>query len=157
MSSGRDSQKGKLYNAEGTAFGYTQRNFSSIREVQAYSNSVTSSLWWRRLGGPKFVLVKKTRIDSGYSTAWAHRNEIHITQSHFNKWVVLHELAHIVMWHLAKNRPAHGPDYALVYSRMVEEFLGDEQRQKLSVAFEKYGVRANSDDRRVINALSETL
>lgn len=154
MSMGRDSQRNKLYSAEHDSFYVHTQDFGTIRHAQKYSNSITGSRWWRGLGGPTFVLIKEARSDSGYSTAWGNRNEIRLARRHQQKWVLIHELAHIAMWHLAKNQPAHGAEYALIYRRLVEEFLGDDARKKLSNAYEQHGVKSNTSDRRVIKALA---
>ncbi len=153
MSSGRDTQKSKLYRSEHSAFEYTV-DFETIRQAQRYSNSITGSRWWRALGGPTFVLIKQTRSDAIGSSAWAQRNEIRLAGPVFSKWVLIHELIHIVMWHLSRALPAHGPDYALVYLRVIEQFLGDEQRQTLSVAFESKGVKVHTDSSSVLKGLA---
>jgi len=129
-------------------------DFKSLREAQKYANSITSSRWWRALGGPKFVLIKHSRSDAYSSTAWAQRNEIRLAGSVLTKWVLIHELIHIVMWHLNRKLPSHGPDYALVYLRVIEQFRGDEERQALAVAFEQKGVKAHTDSSPVLKALA---
>lgn len=153
MSRGRDSQRVKVYRAEWGTFKYTT-DFTTVRQAQKYANSVTSSRWYRRLGGPKFVLVKPARSDSNTSTAWAERNEIRLATDGFSKWVVLHELAHIAMWHVNRRLPAHGQDFALVYRRMIEEFLGDEQRALLAEAYDREGVKAGTGSSAVLKALA---
>jgi hypothetical protein len=154
MSNGRDTQRSKLYDSEHQVFRY-DRDFTTVRQAQKWSNSITGSRWWKGLGGPSFVLIKQTRSDANTSTALGRRNEIKLAPGMMSKWVLLHELAHIAMFHIARNRPSHGPEYALVYRRLIEEFLGDEWRQHLGVAFERNGVKSSTSDQRVINALAQ--
>ncbi len=153
MTRGRDTQKSKLYRSEHAVFKHAI-DFNTIRQAQKYANSITGSRWWRALGGPTFVLIKQARSDAYSSTAWAQRNEIRLDGSTFMRWVLIHELTHIVMWHLNRALPAHGPDYALVYLRVIEQFLGDEQRQALSVAFESKGVKVHTDSSSVLKGLA---
>jgi hypothetical protein len=153
MTRSRDSQKNRLYRAEHGTFKYA-REFETVREAQRWSNSVTGSRWWRALGGPSFVLIKAARADARTSTAWARSNEIKLAPSMFVRWVLLHELAHIALFHIARNGASHGPEFALIYRRMISEFLSDDERRRLDAAFEKEGVGYSTSDKRVLDALA---
>lgn len=153
MSSGRDSQRRKLYESEHAVFQY-DRDFTTLRQAQKYSNSITGSRWWRGLGGPAFVLIKQGRSDSNTSTALGRRNEIRLAPGMFSKWVLMHELAHIAMWHINRKLPSHGPDYALLYRRLVEQYLGSELSTHLGLAFDRNGVRSATSDSAVLKALA---
>lgn len=156
MRRGRDSQKSRVYTSESQVFRY-DTDFKTVREAQKWANSVTGSRWWKGLGGPpKFVLIKQGRSDAYSSSASGQRNEIRLAPSMFSKWVLLHELAHIALFNIARNRPSHGPEYTLIYCRLIEEFLGDEWRQHIGLAFDRNGVKVGTLDDRVLKALGGT-
>jgi predicted SprT family Zn-dependent metalloprotease len=100
------------------------------------------------------VLIKGTRSDAYTSTALGRRNEIHLAKTGMINWVLMHELAHIAMFHIDRNRPSHGPDYAAVYRRLVGRFISDEYRRNLDLAFETNRVSAAATSPRVLKALA---
>ena len=54
---------------------------------------------------------------------------------------VLHELAHSLMTQLAPKTADHGPEYVLVYRRMIEEHMGEDVRRQLDLKYEEHGVK----------------
>lgn len=137
----RDSQKQKLYDAEGmTKWKINPQNlnprFNSIEEIQRFVNKLTSSAWFKRRWGDRNIIV--VELNRGY-TAYARFSSIHLPRWAWNSTVVLHEVAHIATGH---NRgPSHGRFFARTFLELVGHILGPEVRKILKEEYKKYRVK----------------
>jgi putative metallohydrolase (TIGR04338 family) len=135
----RDSQRQKLYNAEGEAIHASKNriNFVTVGEIQRYVDKIVSSKWWKG----RFD-IKKIDVTDGRRRRSAagirHIDEtgtIKMPKFARNNWLTLHEMAHCV------SHDDHGRGYAKNYLLLVKRFIGDDDYRLLKEAFVKYHVK----------------
>ncbi len=125
----RDSQRSKVYAAEQAAFGAAAR--LDHADAKRYCRTV---LVEEGLGR---VTIKSTRRRDG--GCWARKSEIGLSRDGVAKWLVLHEVAHVVAW---ENEPAgHGPEFAGTYLELVYRHLGVDAARKLRDQFDAHRVK----------------
>ena len=74
----------------------------------------------------------------GGATRGGKRGEIALPRFARRAWYVLHEVAHLI----DRGRGGtHGPSFTVAYVHLVDEFLGSECARRLSVEFDREGVR----------------
>lgn len=144
----RDSQRSKVYLSERitwrlppegvvrTSQGWP-KDFDSIQEVQAFVNHVTTSPFWKQVGGRQFVHARPV-VNRSIAKGWAHA--IDIPEWAYSKVVILHELAHSLTMGVVYNVAAHGPEFVLIFRRLIEQELGADERRRFDV---------NADEQRV--------
>lgn len=152
MTGARDMQKAKLYRAEREAFGFgfsavvrydrhSGRHSSemTLPDCEAFIDKVCCDAWVRRTFGtiaPRVADGRGTRIARGSP------DRINLPRWARTKPVILHELAHGLTRKAYGPSPApHGWEFASVYLRLVQHFLGKDRADQLRAAFKKHRVR----------------
>jgi putative metallohydrolase (TIGR04338 family) len=164
-SSRRDSQRGKVYEAQhlvqrlfdrSSDFPMVQiagseltlpveRRFADLESVQRYVDSVLA-LGWVRRGWARAAVPVTVRARRGQQQAHYERDgavmavPLHAAGAAWalRELVVLHELAH----HLDdEDMPAHGPSFVARYLRLLGEIVGDEAALLLRISLFDLGVR----------------
>lgn len=143
MSSLRDTQRQKLYNAEHAVHKQLATNLT-WPELEALKNKIVTSTW--------FVKKYRTR-DSGRVAAL----NIRLEKTHgggraermFDGWeirlgtwarcdlVLIHEITHCVV----TTGPAHGWKFAEVFLDLVRHFMGKDAHDVLKASFKKHRVK----------------
>jgi hypothetical protein len=131
----RDSQRSKLYTAEGAFHGAP--DFKTVPECQAYVDSVMASRWVRARWKQR-VTVHDGRGRSSASGGTSGRLNLPLWSR--SRYVILHEMAHVLTPY---QYAAHGPEYAGVLLSLVHHILGQETAAKLRVSFKEHRVRYN--------------
>jgi putative metallohydrolase (TIGR04338 family) len=137
----RDTQRQKLYDAEGLAFGEAEAEMT-LDECQALVDKVLASKViqrkYRRAQYQLTVTDGRSRRSGGYFAGWDD-STIALPRWARQKWVVLHETAH----HLAHGPDAagHGWQFAACYLYLVRVYMGKGQEQALMAAFKAKRVR----------------
>ena len=140
MSKIRDTQRSKLYRAEGVVLG---KNFITMPQIEAYIGKVTHSAWWKKYH--KYYTYPVVVHDGrGCRRALA----IGMTDVKFPKWarheeVILHELAHLVVHsHYGYSGAAgHGREFAKVLLLLVKRFMGKEAYLKMKASFKEHHIK----------------
>lgn len=148
-----DSQKRKVYAAEGEAFaGYSQPNIGpanrpDLRSVMACDIWVNRQLRRKRLRDAlhKLGVTIPSRIHINPTGASAGGGG---TKINAGKWarteqVLLHELAHILNDYAGgwRDTSGHGREYARIYLTLVKYVLGTFWERRLRQAFRKHKVK----------------
>lgn len=124
----RDGRKNKVYAAEKVAFPtmHTQE-LATIHDVRKLLDSWTNTQWFkaRYLGSP-------IDLDSS-NGSFARGNQIRLQRAHYNRYVLAHELAHVLT--LSANRAAHDKTFCGAYIAIVTRFIGKEEGDALRAAF----------------------
>jgi putative metallohydrolase (TIGR04338 family) len=111
----------------------------SLEECEAYVAKVWSRVWDAGFPTKGRSSTPPTVKDGrGTRCAYSYGGEIGLPRWARKEWVILHELAHELT---ANKFAAHGPEFVACYLRLVEIFLGFEQRQKLGAEFLKRNVK----------------
>lgn len=144
----RDSQRSKVYASEKAVFPIVNEwhgaltrpvGLLSLQECEAYVAKVWSHAWVANFPTKGRSSTPPTVRDGrGTRRAYSYGGEIGLPRWARKEWVILHELAHELT---ADKFAAHGPEFVACYLRLVETFLGFEQRQKLGAEFLKRRVK----------------
>lgn len=126
-----DSQKSKVYAAENEMGfkNYDERELKTIQEVTRFIQTSLNNVWVRLDFGEFVCEVVKNNIKviETRKRVWAlaygrsMRIELPCKNWAWNKIVILHELAHIIMWslyHQSLTSP-HGPEFCWVFLRLL--------------------------------------
>lgn len=118
----RDFQRSWVYRAERAAFGWPKDDyFDTIEDVQAYVDRIVRSRWWKSL-----TPVRQVHVKGGQGASGLRRGQIgtlKISEDLRYKWVVWHELAHIVTPpNTLHNIPAHGWEFCRTYLKIVDRW-----------------------------------
>ncbi len=148
----RDSQVSKVYraevamwrNKEGTwvgnaRYGHPPIDFDTPRELQQFVNKVTRSQFWKRCGGRPMVHAKAN--NRWYNNAHARAQQLDIPPWAMTKSTVLHEMTHALSYRLMRKAADHGPEFVLVFRRLVEEHMGEDVRRQFDLHLEEAGAR----------------
>lgn len=143
MTRERDSQRSKVYAAEGEALGRLKTDYTSVAECQAYLDKVTSSAWFKRHYGTGYSITVQS--GAGYRRATSYggkRGRIQLPRWARKRWVIIHEVAHnVTKAKHGESIAAHGWQFAGIYLTLVTHYLGKEDGDRLKVAFKKHKVR----------------
>jgi putative metallohydrolase (TIGR04338 family) len=135
----RDSQRQKLYNAEGEAIHASKNriNFDSITEIQTYVDKIVASAWWKSRFDIRqiFVTDGRRRRSAAGIRHFDLTGTIKMPKFSRNNWITLHEMAHCV------SHDDHGRGYAKNYLLLVKRFISDVDYKILKAAFVKYRVK----------------
>ena len=148
----RDSQVTKVYTAEramwfeedGTMIGdrfyrHPHLDFETPRELQQFVNEVTRSRFWKQGGGRVMVHAKANNRWSGY--ARGRIVQIDVPPWGMQKPTVLHELTHSLAYTLVPRAADHGPEFMLIFRRLIEEHMGDDVRRQFDLVLEEHRVK----------------
>lgn len=165
----RDTQRAKVYDAEGLVRGMferadefgartvevhgsqltlpVERKFASVESVQAYVDRVLALNWvraqWDRASVPVTVRARAGAKAAHYETGVAVLAvplHAHGTSWALRELVILHELAH----HLdadAAETAAHGPEFCARYVELVDGVIGAEAALLLRTTLYSCGAR----------------
>jgi len=144
----RDNQRARLYRAEHEAFGVPPHSAwpcLTLPAVRHYVYDVLAAVWFR----DEFGIFPEVRIKDGRGTRHAYSAydlERHSVLFSFPRWarstpVLLHEIGHAASLHRYGMVAAHGPEFAAVYLRLVQHYLGIGAHTRLNAAFMKHRVR----------------
>lgn len=148
-----DSQKRKVYAAEGEAFvGYSTptigpANRPDLRSVTACDIWVNRQLRRKRLRAallalgvqiPSRVHINPTGHSAGGGSATINAGKFIRTEKY-----LLHELAHVLNDYAGgwRNKSGHGREYARIYLLLVRHVLGTFWERRLRQAFRKHKVK----------------
>lgn len=143
----RDSQRQKLYNAEGRAKFYFPRaeggsevvTYGSVDEIRAYVFKVMRSRWLvRRFGEQELPEVFGMKSDTAYSSKGKGHLNFPPTWS-WNQIVVLHEVSHWI--HPCGQGTSHGRFFARTFLELSGHEMGPVFRQVLKESYREWGVK----------------
>jgi len=137
-----DSQRNRLYSAERQTKAYLRDKLPKIEQMQAFVDEILRGLrsqFGSRMLSPITVVAKH-----GQRQATAHffMSTIKIPKAGRSKFIVLHEVAHILTdrYYGQDMTEAHGPQFATFELMLVNHFLGADDCQELLAAFARWGV-----------------
>ena len=140
----RDSQRSKVYRAEGAANVEGQR-IETIPEVKAYLKRIFSHEWFKRHHPhARRFIVKDGRGRSkacGGATGW-HSVRMSLPLWSRCEGVILHELAHgltTLKW--GRGTAWHGWEFCKTFLELVKHYQGKEAGERLRLSFKEYRVR----------------
>lgn len=149
MKSPSDSQRQKVYDAEGVAFeadGTPRLKYrvgdGGIVDSQKFVDAIFASAFLREKYGftkatPTVVPGAGQRRRGCYKKA---TNEIHLPEWTRQSWYVLHECAHALVPG-NESRPWHGWEFAACYVDLVRVYMGRGFEEKLIAAFRSKRVK----------------
>jgi putative metallohydrolase (TIGR04338 family) len=140
----RDSQRGRLYKAEGACFGYDWPKMKTLDEVTDYVAWITGTKWWAKRYPS--IAPGSVRVTDGRGRRNAEArgiDHILLPRAMRTQWIVLHELAHLGTNSIYRSRTyaGHGPEFAVEYLALVQRFLGRDWSGQLRDYFRDHGVR----------------
>lgn len=125
----RDTQRERVYRSERETFGEpndeTTLDLGDHAAVVAYVETITKTRWWRSRYGtmPIYVEDRGGRGYRGRAHSW--RSTISIPRLARRRWIVLHELAHLLAYRRHPASAAHGPEFARAYLDLLRRFMPD--------------------------------
>jgi len=142
----RDHQKGRMYSAEARCeIKQDGIQFQSLEEMQAYTDELVSSDEFRKQFGGVGHLSVISNENRSESYAMVDSGIIAIANSMKNEYVLLHEIAHHILWnqptYIKNNQQQHGALYAYILLKLVRMKMGDRVADKLAKAFDEGKVK----------------
>lgn len=133
----RDSQKGKVYNAE-SILPRRQIGDASLEAVTAYVRRVEASTTWRKLLLRSGLLPVVLEVRPGNGCSWARGGRFRLTLPQWarSEAVVLHEMAHA-----ATPGAGHNWPFAAAFLSLVQTFMGKEAAKVLKASFKECRVK----------------
>jgi putative metallohydrolase (TIGR04338 family) len=130
----RDSQRARLYRAEGEV--HTGRRLPTVERMQAYVDALLAAEWFVARWGARAVEVRP-----GFGHRRATADEHGVLQ--MPKWartelVLLHEVAHCLT---PVTVASHGPEYAGVLVALARRAMSPGTAQSLEDAFARHRVK----------------
>lgn len=135
----RDSQRQKVYDAQDWARNgcpALKENFSSLEDIQKFTNALTSTVWYRKRFGLHTITVLARRVDA---SARRCDSTIRFSPTWRNMLTVLHEIAHIARY--AGTGAAHGRFFARTLIALVDHVVGKEAAEILKTEFKRERVK----------------
>ncbi len=142
----RDAQLARLYAAEDQVKASLRDPLPTIAEMQAFVDGMLRSRWMQNYFGSRMLtpitVLGKRRQWQRNANAHSFRSEISMSKELRSKFVVIHEVCHILTerFHGQNMTESHGPEFATFELMLVNHFLGAEDCQVLLGAFERCGV-----------------
>jgi putative metallohydrolase (TIGR04338 family) len=149
MARPRDAQRQRLYRAEWEFRGknndgpHAGRIFTSIAEVQAYTDRLLAEKWFQR----RWCTPKRIDIEAkhhGAATAWPSRGLISMPKWAWCEQILLHEIAHCITdrYYVGFDRVAiHGREFAAINLELVGHKQGKAAAEALKVLYRKHKVK----------------
>lgn len=148
----RDSQRQRVYDSERQVpWVGNSAVVISLEQCQVFVDSVTHSAWWKRRCSIRNVTVT---ADARNGRAWAHYDRIRTSPEARVRWIMLHELAHI----MTSSSYAHGPEYCANFVALTRQFLSKAEGDALKAAMRKNRVKvrgANTATRHIKRSCAE--
>lgn len=147
----RDSQRSKLYKAEGVLIPVTER-LSSIEHIEKYVKYIWS-LKRVQTAFPKAMRWNTPRVNDGRGrgSAAADTHAIYLPKYFRDTATVLHELAHVITRREYGTKIAgHGWQYCGVYLQLVLYVFGRGAHDILKASMKTHRVRFSEPIKRVI-------
>jgi len=144
MARPRDSQRSRMYASEYECYGWSKMEFQSMPELEEYLWSVLENrhvLSKYKMARDIVAGTQKLKVSAGqgHRRALVRFELAHISVTFPRKtrckWVVLHEIAHMLT---PREAAAHGREFARTYLHLVKLFLGRETEKKLKTAMKKH-------------------
>lgn len=140
-----DMQRGKLYKAERRAWAKLPgKRFETMPEIETYLTRVYSHQWFKE-HFPKcrvFEVRDGGGRRSAMGMAWRDKAFMRFPRWSRSEWIILHELAHALNdMHGRARAPAHGWEFAWVYVRLVQHYMGAVAVKLLKAEFRAGKVR----------------
>lgn len=136
-----DTQRERLYLAERTLTEFAVQDFASLSEANRFIQRFIKRKAWTNK-----TPVQKVTVTS-YNRVWATgcrigcSGEIDLpTKWAWNKMVIAHELAHVMVPGLPGRRAIHGYEFAGAYIYLTGKMCGKEVENKLIQAFFNYNI-----------------
>lgn len=142
-----DSGRNKLYTAENRN-DWSPKAKSYLTQPEAAALAAEAVLWLRDRHRYE-VRPRPTVVLSRGDGAWANerKNLIHLGRERPTRWILLHEVAHLVNlnwfpnWDGEPDRRAHGAQFAHVYLLLIGRFCSVADRENLKASFREHNVR----------------
>ena len=139
----RDSQRGKVYDAETATEIYTANGDMPLEEIKAWVEKIVESRWMR--GRYNFAhCAGMPKVKDGRGTRWARGGASFMTLPCWSRsrLVVLHELAHVIqhreyIWTVA----GHGREFCSIFLALVYRWIGKDAGDELRAAFKAKKVK----------------
>ncbi len=156
----RDSQRSKLYEAEGVLQnwpGAKSWGKSSVPAMQDYVDKLTNSAWWKRRGWESTFRGDHIEVRSGQGRRVAAAlGDYAITLPLWarSEAVLLHEVAHIAnvrkaqTFFFTEDRAAHGWEFAAIEVELVHHMMGKDAADALKKSFREHKVRYKKPQKR---------
>ena len=141
-----DSQRERLYTAENQVKASLRDPLPTISEMQDYVDGILRSRWSQDYFGSRMLtpitVVGKRRWNQRRANARCFTSEISMSKELRSKFVLIHEVCHILTDRFYGQRMSegHGPEFATFELMLVNHFLGTEDCQELLEAFARNGV-----------------
>jgi putative metallohydrolase (TIGR04338 family) len=138
----RDSQRGKVYAAENAAFDKSKSEDLSVAECQAFIDKCLNSKGLQSKY-PKATRRYKVTDGRGRRTACYAPliNQLRVPRWARSRWVLLHELAHALVFSFSDSHAPHGWEFCECYLYLVRVFLGRWAEDALKAEFKARRVR----------------
>lgn len=140
----RDNQKSRLYASEWEVFGWPKTEFKDMAELEDYFWKVMENHHvQKRYQAARDAVAGVTNIHiangAGFRramTIWEdNRIRVAFPRKMRTKWVVLHEIAHVLSPHDAAY---HGREFCQVYLHLIRLFFGAETEKLLKAGMKKH-------------------
>lgn len=147
----RDNQRAKLYKAEREAFKgkfpCDELHDWSVEDCQRYVDKIQKSKWWKKRCRfyPRIIVGdgRGHRRAVAYHMTLSRNPGIALPLWSRKEWVILHELAHhLVYGHHPNGSAAHGREFAKEFLALVRRWLGPEEAKALKAAFKANRVKS---------------
>lgn len=136
----RDSQRQKVYDAQEPIYSIGIQ-FTSIEQMQAYTDKLTGSAWWKRRYPGRRIVIEPQRNNCS-AMARGNGYVISMPKWAWNEAILLHEIAHHATTRaFGRQAAAHGREFAKVMLELVRHKMGDEVWRTLKDSFVKHKVK----------------
>ena len=135
----RDSQRSKLYEAEGGDFIPKGNHLPTVAAIQSYVDGIVGSRWWKNRFTITTVYVEDGRSHRT-ALAFCSPSAGWITMPRWTRHerYILHELAHVAT---PNDCAAHGREFARNFLLLVGRWMGRDAAKVLKASFDQHRVK----------------
>lgn len=149
----RDTQRKKVYQAEGAAFAKDSEanvELSTVADIEKFVNHVFSMKRVQKAFPRAFGNWDTPSVGDGRARRRAGGNVygIHMPKWSRCKWIVLHELAHTISLRVDSRIAFHGWEYCETYLLLVRYVLGLESYNRLKDSFKSHRIKFRAPRKR---------
>jgi len=136
-----ESQRKRVYAAENQIKAHLRDPLATVAEMQRYVDEILRSRFLQDYFGSRMLtpitVIGARRWNQRWPNACCFLSEISMPTGSRSKFVVIHEVCHILTDRLFGQRMSegHGPEFATFELMLVNHFLGAEDCQDLLGAF----------------------